>query len=142
MENIFVLSGDLCDDDLDGDGVPNIADNCPYFSNPTQDDVDGNGVGDICETDSDGDGVLDKDDTCPFNPAINMSSFKNYFTVDMYPTLTTTLPSMMVKDDGGEVMQTANTGMPTMLIGRCSDHIKLTHFKSDFAWAIMGIDLH
>ena len=102
---------------MDSDGVPNSADNCPYRSNLSQVDSDGDGVGDLCEIDADGDGVEDKNDTCPFNPAISMSSFKNYFTVDLYPSLTTTSPSWRVKDNEGEVMQTAYTGMPTMLIG-------------------------
>ena len=114
---LWFLSGDLCDNDIDSDGVDNTADNCPYLSNPSQDDSDGDGVGDLCETDSDGDGIEDKNDTCPFNPAITKSSFKNYFTVDLYPSLISTSPSWRVKDNEGEVMQTAYTGMPTMLIG-------------------------
>jgi hypothetical protein len=39
--------------DRDGDGVPDVVDNCPDTSNPTQDDSDGDGVGDACST-SDG----------------------------------------------------------------------------------------
>ena len=38
--------GDVCDDDIDGDGVLNIDDNAPYHSNPSQDDADLDGVGD------------------------------------------------------------------------------------------------
>ncbi len=43
--------------DLDGDGVPDIADNCPGLANPDQADQDGDGHGDAC-------------DNCPavFNP--------------------------------------------------------------------------
>lgn len=41
--------GDSCDDDIDGDGVLNINDNCTEVANPGQEDLDGNGVGDICE---------------------------------------------------------------------------------------------
>jgi len=111
-------TGDLCDDDMDGDGVNNDVDNCPYFSNADQTDVDGNNVGDICETDSDGDGVADKNDTCPFNPAISLTSFKSgYFTVDFDPTLVTRAPRWLVKNNGGEILQMEYTGMPTMLIG-------------------------
>ncbi len=29
--------GDACDDDMDGDGILNVADNCPYVYNPDQD---------------------------------------------------------------------------------------------------------
>ena len=108
----------MCDTDIDADGFVNGNDNCVYLSNPTQTDTDGNGVGDDCETDSDGDGYIDKNDTCPHNPSILQTSFQDYFTVDLDPSLSTTDPVWEVKDNGAEVQQTASTGMPTMLIGR------------------------
>ncbi len=40
--------GDVCDDDLDGDGITNSRDNCPLVSNPNQSDSLDNGVGDAC----------------------------------------------------------------------------------------------
>ncbi|MBT7312579.1 MAG: hypothetical protein HN845_03365, partial [Halieaceae bacterium] len=40
--------GDVCDDDLDGDGITNSSDNCPLVSNPNQSDSLDNGVGDAC----------------------------------------------------------------------------------------------
>ena len=45
------------DQDFDGDGIPNLADNCPKDVNANQADADGDGVGDAC-------------DNCPnaFNP--------------------------------------------------------------------------
>ncbi len=39
--------GDACDPD--GDGVPHSSDNCPFTTNPLQDDGDGDGVGDACD---------------------------------------------------------------------------------------------
>lgn len=70
-------------DDLDGDGVPNLADNCPTKSNTLQDDEDGDSKGDACDpcppymtyiagggpadadADGDGDGVGDGCDPEP-----------------------------------------------------------------------------
>ena len=71
--------GDECDDDLDGDGVPQVQtagllDNCPYVANPDQTDFNFNGVGAACDGAEDGDidndGALDGDDNCPhdYNP--------------------------------------------------------------------------
>lgn len=49
--------------DGDGDGVPDVLDNCPEVANATQTDRYGSTRGDACEVDSDGDGVLDVDET-------------------------------------------------------------------------------
>jgi len=45
--------GDVCDDDIDGDGVLNDIDNCPDTANPDQADADGDGSGDLCDIDCD-----------------------------------------------------------------------------------------
>ena len=39
--NFFILAGDECDEDSDDDGILDIADNCPFVKNPSQEDVDG-----------------------------------------------------------------------------------------------------
>ncbi len=49
--------------DSDGDGVPNVIDNCPYASNYDQRDFNNNCRGDVCE-DSDADGIMDFQDNC------------------------------------------------------------------------------
>ena len=79
--------GDACDDDDDGDGILDDADNCVRHGNGDQVDEDGDGVGDrcdwcpetasaanldtdgdelgdVCDDDDDGDGVLDEADNC------------------------------------------------------------------------------
>jgi len=41
---------DCIDPDVDGDGVPDGEDNCPFTFNPNQDDANENGIGDACES--------------------------------------------------------------------------------------------
>lgn len=50
--------------DTDGDGVPNISDNCPTVSNPLQEDTDGDGIGNAC-------------DNCPLIPNPNQADCNN-----------------------------------------------------------------
>lgn len=64
----------LASNDFDGDGVPNVNDNCPCTANPDQIDTDGDGHGDVCDNcptvpnpnqdDSDNDGYGDQCDNC------------------------------------------------------------------------------
>ena len=51
--------------DIDADGVPDAADNCPGGANADQSDADGDGTGDLCDTDRDGDGRTNGADNCP-----------------------------------------------------------------------------
>lgn len=43
--------------DYDCDSIPNDTDNCPHDYNPSQKDMDNDGIGDICDDDIDGDGI-------------------------------------------------------------------------------------
>jgi len=63
--------GDQCDDDMDGDGIPNGSDNCESVANPDQKDEDGDGLGAMCDpddtppiVDDDGDTIDDAVDNC------------------------------------------------------------------------------
>jgi hypothetical protein len=54
--------------DQDGDGVPDASDNCPSTPNPSQTDINHDGIGDACQSDSDHDGWPDVSDNCPNTP--------------------------------------------------------------------------
>lgn len=55
--------------DTDGDGIPDVHDNCQSVVNHDQEDKDGNSIGDACE-DFDHDGIMNSKDNCPlaYNP--------------------------------------------------------------------------
>jgi hypothetical protein len=59
VESIVYVYGDS-----DGDGFSDDVDNCPNKSNPSQEDLDDDGLGDICDDDVDGDGVFNGVDNC------------------------------------------------------------------------------
>lgn len=65
FQNLWnLLPGPL---DTDGDGIPDVDDNCPLVANAQQEDNDGDGAGDVCDDDDDDDGILDVDDNCPLD---------------------------------------------------------------------------
>ena len=56
---------DPCDGDVDDDGALDGSDNCPSWPNPSQSDLDGDGLGDDCDGDIDGDGCRNLYDPKP-----------------------------------------------------------------------------
>ncbi|KAK3095292.1 hypothetical protein FSP39_012895, partial [Pinctada imbricata] len=110
--------GDYCDIDIDNDGILNSVDNCVYVSNPGQEDVNANYVGDVCQSDMDNDGTVDQLDACPKNKDINETSFSNFMSVDLNPSLTSeSSPSWTLTDNGKEIRQTVTTLKPVAFIG-------------------------
>jgi hypothetical protein len=76
---VLISWGPACpaqpDFDLDGDGIRDSHDNCPYEANPGQEDGDGDGLGDACDNcpddtsnDADVDGLCQNIDNCPNIP--------------------------------------------------------------------------
>jgi hypothetical protein len=74
--------------DYDGDGVPDVLDNCNTHSNPDQRDHDNDGRGDVCDVcphlpdsgaDSDGDGVGDACDPNPTVPTDRIALFDGFY---------------------------------------------------------------
>ncbi|HUB09324.1 MAG TPA: thrombospondin type 3 repeat-containing protein [Myxococcales bacterium] len=65
--------GDACNSDIDGDTIPNVRDNCPYYANTSQAVVapsvlEAAGLPSTCKIDADGDGIDDSYDNCPTIP--------------------------------------------------------------------------
>jgi hypothetical protein len=60
---------ELLSPDDDGDGTPDVTDNCPTDANPNQANNDGDANGDVCDADDDNDGVPDASDACPTQAA-------------------------------------------------------------------------
>ncbi len=90
IDELNPYTGEITLEDSDGDGIPDVEDNCPYIFNPirpidggVQADEDGDGIGDACDpcplspnskdclvpdpNDRDGDGIPDIDDNCPYH---------------------------------------------------------------------------
>ncbi|HLD18163.1 MAG TPA: peptidoglycan DD-metalloendopeptidase family protein [Patescibacteria group bacterium] len=65
---------EMCEDtqtDVDGDGIFDGADDCPFHDNTDQSDADGDGVGDACDADRDGDGTSNGSDCEADNPSVS-----------------------------------------------------------------------
>lgn len=58
--SLLAIYTSLLETDTDGDGVPNVLDNCPEDYNKDQLNTDGDLWGDVCDDDDDNDGLTDE----------------------------------------------------------------------------------
>ena len=99
--------------DSDGDGVPDVCDNCPNNANPGQEDGDLDGLGNVCDAcpvdqqnDSDGDGLCGDVDACPFDPNNDADGDQVCGNVDNCPSVANP-PQLDVDANGiGDACQT------------------------------------
>jgi DNA-binding beta-propeller fold protein YncE len=63
--------------DRDGDGIPDLVDNCPDTPNASQSDIDQDGVGDACDPCPTTTPVEDPDQDCFVGPADNCPTVRN-----------------------------------------------------------------
>ena len=100
--------------DSDGDGVPDLDDNCPTTQNTDQSDLDNDGIGDVCDTDLDNDGVLNEIDQCP-NTTPGATVNVNGCEVVSLPANAFTIQSTAITCSGnsdGSITVTLASGLP------------------------------
>jgi len=109
-------TADVLDDDIDGDGILNASDGCPYVYDDGT-DTDGDGVPDACDAclgfndsdDVDGDGVPDGCDNCVTTANHNQSDFDNDGignACDNCPTAANSNQADMDEDGEGDACDT------------------------------------
>lgn len=109
--------GDVCDPDIDGDGIQNEVDNCRLVYNPDQEDANHDNIGDVCEGDDDGDKYPNYLDNCPNNSRIFSTDFRTYQTVVLDPEGESQIdPNWIIYNKGAEIAQTQNSD-PGLAVG-------------------------
>ena len=108
-DHLFVR---ITQQDSDGDGVVDAADNCPAISNPDQLDSDGDALGNLCDncptesnvaqTDTDSDGLGDLCDLCPIDPLNDADTDGFCANLDNCPTISNPLQQDSNNDGIGD----------------------------------------
>lgn len=107
--------GDVCDPDIDGDGIRNENDNCRLVSNPDQEDENHDGIGDICQDiDLTGNFI----DNCPNNTRVFRTDFRHYQAISLDPEGESQFePKWVIYDKGSEIVQLINSD-PGVVVGK------------------------
>lgn len=99
-------------DDADKDGICDKVDNCPNIANPTQTDLDNDGLGNVCDSDPDGDNVVN--DACPLQP----EDFDGYKDTDGCPE-----GDAPCKDTDKDGICDKDDACPTDPTNKCNDNL-------------------
>lgn len=85
--------------DGDGDGIPDLEDNCPTISNTNQSNHDGDEFGDACDEDSDNDGIPDTDELAAGLDPLDSSDAAGDLDGDGYSNLSEYVNGTSMTDD-------------------------------------------
>jgi hypothetical protein len=126
------VDGDITSTDGDGDGVQDLADNCPSVSNPTQHDEDDDARGDACDgcphvaqtsfVDGDGDEV---DDPCDPNPSAAGDFIARFDAFDTVPTDYVITGGNWAAATDRYRQLASGTGMTTLLVPGTRDQVTM-----------------
>lgn len=117
IDNILITAS--ISSDTDGDGIPDVSDNCPFIANSSQLDTDGDGVGNLCDDDDDNDGILDEEEcneTICLEPITNAGFEVPTITLGGYTIVNeTTVPGWLTTatDNNIEIWSTGFLGVPS-----------------------------
>ncbi|WP_179344418.1 thrombospondin type 3 repeat-containing protein [Winogradskyella ursingii] len=132
------------EEDIDNDGLPNDADNCPEIANADQADLDGDGIGDVCDPDIDGDGILNGDDNCPENANPGQEDIDGDGVGDLCDenceTLVSTDTPIVIAESGADATYTTSvTFMPSLIVTDVNVTVNIDHvFDADLDISITG----
>jgi len=136
--------------DTDGDGINDLADNCPSHSNPYQEDFDGDGKGDACDPDTDNDGLDDGTESAfgsnPYNTDTDEDGIPDLMEWNLYSdpgiSITFTMlesPTKLPSQTIGGTIPAGVTSMEIELNGISQGPVSFTSVDNQWSCPITGI---